>query len=105
MQFYTPANFIFAGKDTLGLILFAEQLLLGNKRLGMYNNIFLAIVLSLHPISFMFSWYYLFQVPINVLLDVFIYPWFPQFDTPQIDWQWYWAEVSYWTTDETSQYR
>lgn len=70
-------------------------MLFGNKRSMLYANILMAAVLSLHPITFVISWFFLFQVPIQILLEAFIYPWFPQYDTPYVPWWEYvaWVET------------
>jgi len=46
----------------------------------------MAVVLALHPITLPFSWFFLFQIPGQLLLDVLVYPLFPMYDTPYIDW-------------------
>lgn len=70
----------------LETLVYVEQLLIGNKRLAIYNNIIMAVALALHPISLPFAFYFIGQLPFQIVLDVFVYPFFPQFDTPQIPW-------------------
>lgn len=70
----------------LQTLVYIEQLLVGNKRLALYNNIMMAIVLALHPISLPFAFYYIGQLPFQLILDIIVYPLFPQFDIPQVPW-------------------
>lgn len=66
----------------LQVLVYLEQLLIGNKRLALYNNMMMATVLALHPISLPFSFYFLGQLPFQLVLDIWIYPFFPQLDIP-----------------------
>lgn len=45
--------------------------------------------LVLHPITLPFSFYYMAQLPFQFVLDIFVYPFYPQFDTPQLPWHEY----------------
>lgn len=78
----------FDGKnDTwLTILNYLWQIIVGNKRLALYTNFMAAVSLSFHPITIPFSLYYWAQLPAQIVLDIFIYPWLPQFDTPQIPW-------------------
>ena len=73
----------------LQILVYLEQLLLGNKRLALYNNLMMATTLLLHPISLPFAFYFIGQLPFQFVLDIFVYPLFPQFDTPQVPWHEY----------------
>lgn len=72
--------------DGWAILVYLEQLFIGNKRLAAYANIMMAAAMTLHPITFPMSMYFWAQIPFNVVLDFAIYPFFPQFDTPQIPW-------------------
>jgi hypothetical protein len=63
-------------------LVYIEQLIIGNKRLAFYNNIMMFLSLVWHPITLPFSFYYLAQLPFQTILDIFVYPLFPQLDTP-----------------------
>lgn len=73
----------------LQALVYIEQLLVGNKRLALYNNMMMATTLLLHPISLPFAFYFIGQLPFQFVLDLFVYPVFPQFDTPQVPWHEY----------------
>jgi hypothetical protein len=46
----------------------------------------MAVVFSLHPMTMILGWFFLFQVPAGLLFELVVYPLFPQFDTPYIPW-------------------
>lgn len=73
----------------LQALVYIEQLLVGNKRLALYNNMMMATTLLMHPISLPFAFYFIGQLPFQFVLDIFVYPVFPQFDTPQVPWHEY----------------
>ena len=73
----------------LQILVYLEQLFVGNKRLALYNNIMMATTLLMHPISLPFAFYFIGQLPFQFVLDIFVYPFFPQFDTPQVPWHEY----------------
>jgi len=73
----------------LQALVFIEQLLVGNKRLSLYNNMMMATSLLMHPISLPFAFYFIGQLPFQFVLDIFVYPLLPQFDTPQVPWHEY----------------
>ena len=58
------------------LFIYFEYLLLGNERLSALSDIFYALVLIWHPVTFAFSFYYLCQIPIELVLDFFVFPLF-----------------------------
>jgi len=86
VTFRDPVTITFSELNATEQFVWWEQYLLGNKRSMLYANIMMSVVLALHPITFPFSWFFLFQVPIQTLLDVIIYPIFPMYDTPYIPW-------------------
>ena len=65
--------------------LFVSDLFFHYKKLQLYAEIFLAAVMSLHPITIVLSFYYWAQIPIKVLFDLTLYPIYPEFDVPKID--------------------
>lgn len=73
-----------SGNDWLIVLSYVEQLLVGNKRLGLYNNFMMATVACFHPITLPFAFLWLSQLPFQGLLDGLIYIIFPEFDTPQL---------------------
>lgn len=73
-----------AGDDTLIVLNYIEQLLIGNKRLALYNNFMMATVACFHPITLPFGALWLAQLPFQLVLDGLIYIIFPEFDTPQL---------------------
>lgn len=88
IQFGTIIN-AYGAKDEDSLIktlLYLEQLFIGNKRLNFYANLMMSIVSSFHPITLPIGMYYITQLPIQMILDLIVYPVWPQFDTPQIPW-------------------
>lgn len=89
IQFGTLFNaFSGTGENAwLESLIYLEQLFIGNKRLALYNNIIMATALALHPITLPFAFYFIGQLPFQIILDVFVYPFFPQFDTPQVPWE------------------
>ena len=92
--FYNPVSILFDDNvDEAAAASYWLQLLFGNKRSNIWFNLLMAVVLSLHPVSFMFSWYFLFQVPLQTILDIFVYPFVPQYDTPFVDWGEYSAYI------------
>lgn len=85
----------FGEDDTfLSAIVYLEQIFVGNKRLALYNNMMMATALLFHPISAPFALYYIAQIPFQFILDIFIYPFYPQFDTPQLPWHEYFNKDS-----------
>ena len=88
--FGTPWNaFGAADYGWLAILVYFEQLFWGNKRLSAYANMVMGAAMLLHPITFNLAWFWYAQLPFQVILDFFVYPFFPQFDTPQIPWQEY----------------
>ena len=65
IQFGTFLNgFAAEGDDAwLEILVYLEQLLIGNKRLSLYNNLMMALALLVHPISLPFSFYFMGQLP------------------------------------------
>ena len=86
IQFGTLWNFFNQDGDFLRILVYLEQLFIGNKRLALYSNFMMAVVTLGHPITLPFSMYWWSQVPIQAILDLIVYPIWPQFDTPQIPW-------------------
>ena len=85
--FGTPWNI--GGQEEWGaleIFVYLEQLFFGNKRLSLYANAIMASAMLLHPLTFSFGFYWFAQLPFQVVLDLFVYPFFPQFDTPQVPW-------------------
>ena len=68
------------------LFIYFEYLLLGNERLSALSDIVFGLLLVWHPVTFAFSWYYLIQIPIELLLDFFIFPLFQMFNAPLVIW-------------------
>lgn len=88
--FGTPWNiFTLEQFDTVAILVYIEQLLVGNKRLSLYANAMMGAAMLLHPITFSIAWFFYGQLPFQIILDLFVYPFFPQFDTPQIPWNEY----------------
>jgi hypothetical protein len=86
ITFYDPLGVAFSDLDTTEQLIWWEQLLFGNRRSHLYMNIIMAIVFSLHPMTMIIGWFFLFQVPIGLLFEAVVYPLFPQYDTPYIPW-------------------
>ena len=64
IEFPNLFNQFDGNRDTwLSILVFIEQLLVGNKRLALYNNFLAALALSYHPISIPFSMYFWAQIP------------------------------------------
>ena len=93
ITFYDPLSIISSDLETTQQIIYYEQLLFGNRRSMLYANIMMSIVLALHPLTFIPSWFFLFQVPAGILFELAIYPLFPQYDTPYIPWTTYFEYV------------
>lgn len=91
--FLNPLLVNFSSLDTVETVIWWEQFLFGNKRSALYGNLVMAFVLTLQPMTFMLSWWFLFQIPVQLLLDVVVYPLYPWFDTPYVPWKEY---VLYW---------
>jgi len=70
----------------LATLVYLEQIFIGNKRLAFYANIMMAAVMSFHPITLPFSLFWYSQLPFQAVLDLIVYPIWPQFDTPQLPW-------------------
>lgn len=91
IQFGTWSNVFAANEETqengwLATLVYLEQIFIGNKRMAMYANIMMAAALSLHPITLPFSLFFYSQLPFQMVLDLIVYPIWPQFDTPQLPW-------------------
>lgn len=84
--FPNPLTVTSTHTEGLESLIWWEQLLFGPKRSMLYANILMFITLSLHPMTFIFAWFFAFQIPFQVLLDGLVYPFFPQFDSPYIPW-------------------
>lgn len=83
LLFGTPWN-LFGGEDfeTLEILVYLSQLAFGNKRLALYANFMMATTMLFHPLTYPVGMYWISQLPFQVILDLFIYPFLPQFDTP-----------------------
>ena len=77
ITFYDPLGINFSNETMVEQIIWWEQLIFGNRRSQLYANIMMWFVLQLHPLTSMFAWFFLFQVPIGMLLELFLYPLFP----------------------------
>jgi len=71
----------------LGFLVYWEQLVLGNKRLGLLNDVFMGAILLLHPRTLPGAAYFLAQLPIQIFYDLLLFPLFPQYDVPYVPWQ------------------
>jgi len=81
--FGTPWNqFGQADLGAVEILVYLEQLAFGNKRLALYAHAFMASAMLLHPITLSIGMYWFAQLPFQVILDLFVYPFLPQFDTP-----------------------
>jgi len=86
ITFYDPVGITASDLDSTETLIWFEQLLFGNRRSQLYANIMMSIVFSLHPMTMVLGWFFLFQVPAGILFELVIYPIFPQYDTPYIPW-------------------
>lgn len=68
--------------DWLITLNYLYQLLVGNKRLGLFNNLMMTTVACLHPITLPFGMLWAAQLPFQIILDLFVYVVWPEFDTP-----------------------
>jgi len=60
INFYDPLSISFSGLDTTDQLIWWEQLLFGNRRSQLYINIVMGIVFSLHPMTMILGWFFLF---------------------------------------------
>lgn len=89
ITFYDPIGIAGSDLDQTETLIWFEQLLFGNRRSQLYANIMMSIVFSLHPMTMVLGWFFLFQVPPGILFEAIVYPTFPQYDTPYIPWTTY----------------
>lgn len=89
IKFGTLWNFYNEADSWLVPLVYLEQLFIGNKRLALWNNFMMAMLLMWHPITFPWSMYFWVQLPYQLVLDGIVYPIFPALDTPQIPWHEY----------------
>ena len=75
-----------------GFVVWLEQMVLGNKRMLVYANTMMGFTMMMHPITFIFAQYYIAQLPIEFGLDMILYPIYPMYDEPIVQWQQYWEE-------------
>ena len=87
LEFTSTASIMFENYTPLGLLVYLDQLLLGNKRLAFYGNLVMGATLFLFPISSMWSWYYVVQLPLDFFMEFLLYPLFPEYDLPYIRWE------------------
>ena len=76
IKFGTLWNF-FLTDNWLAIPVYLEQLFIGNKRLALYNNFMMAVILMFHPITLPWSMYFWTQIPYQFVLDMIVYPIFP----------------------------
>lgn len=93
ITFYDPLGINLSEMDDINKLIYFEQLIFGNRRSMLYANIIMSIVLGLHPLTFIPSWFFLFQVPIGILFELVVYPFFPMYDTPYVSWTDYLYEI------------
>lgn len=47
-----------------------------------FANLIFGLGLLAHPYTLPFAPYYFFQIPFDVFLEYFVYPWFPYTESP-----------------------
>ena len=82
--FLNPLTINFSTMELLQKIVWWRDFVFGNKKQNLYFNFLTGVAFSLHPLSLVLSTYYLFQIPLQLFLDLFVYIWYPQFDMPYV---------------------
>ena len=89
ITFYDPLGISFSDLNQAEIVIYFEQLVFGNRRSMLYANIMMFLALAIHPLTFIPSWFFLFQIPIGIIFETIVYPIFPQYDTPYVPWTTY----------------
>merc|ERR1712146_29816 len=75
-----PTLFNQGDQEWYSVMFYIFDLFFGSGRLSIYNNILMTIAMSFHPLTIPMAPFFVVQLPMQMLLDGFVYILWPQFD-------------------------